>query len=310
MKARRIRIGARSSKLSQSQVSIVSSLLGERFGSMFQLEFVPVKTFGDRKRPALRGSYGPAGAKGAFTGDLESLLSKGEIDLAIHSMKDLPSEPTRGLTVGATPRRSDPRDALVANDGGTFERLPRGAKIGTSSLRRKAQLLKMRRDVDVVDVHGNVDTRIRKAIGEGSDLDAIVLAVAGLERIGEGDKISQTFSIDEVVPAVGQGIIAVQVREDDREMAEIVSGIDHLETRLESSCERAFARRLGADCSVPVGGCAKVSRGSISMVGMLASKDCEALSKRSVKGASGDGVALGASLAEELLDSGRLWAAS
>jgi hydroxymethylbilane synthase len=305
VRARSVRIGARSSNLSQSQVSIVSNLLKKSFGDLLVLEFVPVKTQGDLKPPPpreLRADH--SGAKGAFTGDLEELLLKGEIDVAIHSMKDLTSELTRGLAIGATPPRSDPRDALISSGGETFDKLPRGARVGTSSLRRKAQLLGIRQDIDVVDIQGNVDTRIRKVLAKGeAGLDAIVLAVAGVERIGEGERISQTFSIDEMVPATGQGIIAVQIRKDDREAAELLARIDDAGTRLEADCERAFAQRLGADCNVPVGGFAKAEGGAMTLVGMLASQDCRHLTRKAMRGPSVDALSLGRRLAEELLDS-------
>jgi hydroxymethylbilane synthase len=175
--------------------------------------------------------------------------------------------------------------------------------VGTSSLRRKAQLLRLRSDIDVVDLHGNVDTRIRRLVeGAGSGLDAIVLAAAGLERLGEGARIAHAFSVDEMVPAVGQGVIAIQMREGDAETARLLSRIDDEGTRLESTCERAFAARLGADCNVPVGGCARVVGGSVTMVGMLASEDCSGLSKRTISGPSAEVVALGTRLAEELLE--------
>jgi hydroxymethylbilane synthase len=300
-----VRIGARSSRLSQAQTAIVSGLIKKQFGDGVALEFVPVKTLGDRVPPAKR-KLGSAGEKGAVTGDIETLLLDGKIDIAIHSMKDLTSERTKGLAIGATPPRSDPRDALVTANGGTIETLPKGAKVGTSSLRRKAQLLKMRGDLTVVELHGNVDTRLRKvAEGGTGDLDAIVLAVAGLERIGEGTRISQRFSIDEMVPAVGQGIIAVQMRRDDRDIAKILTKIDDEVTGLESRCERAFALRLGADCNVPVGGCARMSGAKIRMVGMLAEEDGSELRQKEVAGSSGDAVALGTRLAEELLGPAR-----
>jgi len=298
----RVRIGARSSRLSQAQTAIVSDLLKKKFGDGLALEFVPVKTLGDRLPPANRGR-GRAGAKGAFTGDIESLLLKGKIDIAIHSMKDLPSDQTEGLAIGATPPRSDPRDALVTGNGGTIKTLARSAKVGTSSLRRKAQLLKMRRDLEVVELHGNVDTRLRKVVeGGASGLDAIVLAVAGLERIGESARVSQMFSIDEMVPAVGQGIIAVQMRQDDRDVAGVLAKIDDEVTGLESRCERAFAQRLGVDCNVPVGGCAMVSGTKIRMVGMLAKEDGSELRRKDVEGPSREAARLGRRLAEELLE--------
>jgi hydroxymethylbilane synthase len=298
-----LRVGARASRLSKSQVSIVSNLL-KRSASDLELEFIPVKTLGDRRAPAPREMRtSPAGEKGAFTGDIEELLLSGKIDVAIHSMKDLLSELPAGLVIGATPPRGDPRDALISGSGRALDKLPRGARVGTSSLRRKAQLLGIRRDIEVVDLHGNVDTRIRKTLeDEGSRLDAVVLAVAGLERIGESGRISQTFSIDEMVPAVGQGIIAVQMRAGDVEVSRVLSSIDDEATRLESGCERAFAQHLGADCNVPVGGCARVSGNSISLTGVLANEDLSALAKRRVKGPSADAEELGRKLAEQLLD--------
>lgn len=297
-----VRIGARSSRLSQAQTAIVSGLLKRSFGDVLALEFVPVKTLGDRVPPAKR-SLGRAGAKGAFTGDIEALLLGGKIDIAIHSMKDLTSDLTEGLAIGATPPRSDPRDALVTGKGGTIKTLPARAKVGTSSLRRKAQLLKMRRDLEVVELHGNVDTRLRKLLsGDAADLDAIVLAVAGLERIGEAARISQRFSIDEMVPAAGQGIIAVQMRKDDRDIAKVLAKIDDDVTRLESTCERAFAQRLGADCNVPVGGCARVSGVNVRMVGMLAKEDGSEFRRKEVAGPGSEAAELGTRLAEELLE--------
>jgi hydroxymethylbilane synthase len=298
-----VRIGARSSRLSQAQTTIVSDLIKTRFGDRLALQFVPIKTLGDLAPPAGKRSLGRAGAKGAFTGDIETLLMDGKIDIAIHSMKDLTSDQTEGLVIGATPPRSDPRDALVTSNGGTIRTLPKSARVGTSSLRRKAHLLKMRRDLEVVELHGNVDTRLRKVIEGGArDLDAIVLAVAGLERIGEAARISQRFSIDEMVPAVGQGIIAVQMRKDDRDIAKVLKKIDDEVTGLESRCERAFAQRLGADCNVPVGGCARVSGAKIRMVGMLANEDGSQFRQREVAGPSSEAVDLGTRLAGELLE--------
>jgi hydroxymethylbilane synthase len=304
-----VRIGARSSRLSQAQTATVSDLIRKRFGGRLALELITVKTLGDRLPPEARRRRGQAGAKGAFTGDIEALLLKGEIDVAVHSMKDLTSDLTQGLTIGATPPRSDPRDALIASGGKTIETLPKGAKVGTSSLRRKAQLLGMRRDLKVVELHGNVDTRLRSVVGSDRapairGLDAVVLAVAGLERLGESARITQTFSVDEMVPAVGQGIIAVQMRRDDRDMARVLSQIDDEATALESSCERAFAQRLGVDCYVPVGGCAKASGAKMTIVGMMANEDGTGMRRKAIGGDSSDAVSLGTKLAEELLTRG------
>jgi hydroxymethylbilane synthase len=295
-----VRIGARSSTLSRAQASIVSSLLKDRSEDKLNLEFVPVKTLGDRL-VASKKDPGSGGAKGAFTGDLEELLLKGKIDVAIHSMKDLPSQGKQGLEIGATPARTDPRDVLVTRRGETITTLPKDAKIGTSSLRRRAQLLRLRRDLKVIELHGNIDTRLRKVAENAEGLDGLVLASAGLHRIGEAARISQTFSIDEMVPAVGQGIIAVQIRREDPEIEHLISKIDDKTTRLESRCERAFAQRLGADCDVPVGGCARVSGEGIEMFGMLANDDGSGLRRKSATGRKSEARLLGKRLAEELI---------
>lgn len=298
-----VRIGARSSRLSRAQTSIVSELIKRRFGDSLTIQFVPVRTLGDRLTPSAKRALGRAGEKGAFTGDLEALLLEGKIDIAVHSMKDLPSDPTEGLEIGATPPRSDPRDALVSGTGGTIETLPRGAKVGTGSLRRRAQLMKMRRDLDVVELHGNVDTRLRRvAEGSAGELDAVVLAVAGLERLGEGVKISQTFSIEEMVPALGQGTIAVQMRSGEGEIAKVLAGISDEATGLEAACERAFARRLGVDCNVPVGGCARVSGSKITLVGMVAKEDGTDYRRRSLSGPRAKAASIGSRLADEFLE--------
>ncbi|HUI01315.1 MAG TPA: hydroxymethylbilane synthase [Nitrososphaerales archaeon] len=294
-----LRIGARSSKLSMSQASIVSGLVREKFGRRFELELVKVKTLGDRLVTANE-ALGNTG-KGAFTGDLETMLLEEKIDIAVHSMKDLQSKETDGLKIGATPPRSDPRDALVSGDGGALSSLRKHARIGTSSLRRRVQLLKLRNDLEVVELHGNVDTRIRKLSDNRTDLDAVVLAAAGLDRLGEAARISQTFSIDEMVPAVGQGIIAVQMRRDDKKTEAIVSRIDDKDARLESVCERAFAKRLGADCNVPVGGCARVSDQTINMVGMVANEDGSGFVRTAASGRRSDAAKVGRDLAEGLL---------
>ncbi len=206
-----VRIGARSSKLSKAQASIVSGLLKKTSADELELEFVAVSTLGDRL-VASKKDLGKAGAKGAFTGDLETMLLERKIDIAIHSMKDLPSQESDGLEIGATPARTDPRDVLVTRKGETMTTLRRNAKIGTSSLRRRAQLLRLRQDLKIVELHGNIDTRLRKVEENAEGLDGLVVASAGLHRLGEAARISQTFSIDEMVPAVGQGIIAVQMR--------------------------------------------------------------------------------------------------
>ncbi len=262
-------------------------------------DLVPISTQGDLSGPDWR-SWG--GAKGAFTSDIESMLLQGKIDLAVHSMKDLPNELPDGLEIGATPLRGDPRDGLLTNHAETFWTLPQHARVGTGSIRRRAQLLSMRSDIEVVELSGNVDTRIRKL---ASGYDAIVLAVAGLERIGEAGRASQVFAIEEMVPSVCQGVIAVEVRKDDEEATRLASAIDDGTTRLEASCERAFSRAVGGDCDVPVGGCAMVDEaGSITAHGMIASRDGKRIVKKKLSATSAAAAELGRRLAEELLQAG------
>jgi hydroxymethylbilane synthase len=297
MTAERIVVGARSSKLSQAQTSIVVNLLKQASPGMI-VDLSLVKTQGDRLPPERRS---PADGKRAFTGELENMLLKDEIDIAVHSMKDLPSKLASGLTIGATPPRGDPRDALLSNNRRTIQTLPRGARIGTGSLRRRAQLLRLRGDLVVVPLHGNVNTRIEKM---ASGLDAVVLAVAGLERIGEERHISQIFSVDQMVPAVGQGIIAVEMKEKDTRVAGILSKIDNDLARAESSCERAFTERLGGDCYVPVGACARATKDSITITGLIASVDGKNTVKKSLHSSPTEASSLGIRLATELLEMG------
>jgi len=192
------------------QTKIVVSLIHANHPSV-EVEVVPVTTLGDRlpleKRAEVEG-------KGAFTEDLEALLANGTVDVAVHSMKDLPMELGAGLVIAATPARADPRDALVSREGTTLGSLRHGATLGTSSLRRKAQLRALRGDLRVSDLHGNIDTRLRRMDELG--IDGIVVAAAGLERLGRADRITQYFDIDELVPAPCQGTIALEAREDDQ----------------------------------------------------------------------------------------------
>jgi hydroxymethylbilane synthase len=294
---RRLVVGARGSKLSTAQTTTVTSLLSQHFPNVV-MDVVSVKTLGDRLPPGKRGSVD---GKTAFTGDIESKLISGELDIAVHSMKDLPGEMDERLVIAATPARGDPRDALVSNGGSTMSQLPRGAKVGTSSLRRKAQLLRMRDDLQVVDLHGNLETRLRK-LTEG--IDAVVLSAAGLERIGASNMITQYFTTGEMVPAVCQAILAVQSRRDDEEVASMLSRIEDRKTRVEATCERAFLVRLGGDCTVPLAANAELAGESLSVVGLVASEDGRETIKKVTNGKPAEAEALGKGLADEVLRAG------
>ncbi len=294
---RRFVVGARGSKLSTAQTAIVTSLLSQHFPNVI-MDVVSVTTLGDRLPPEKRGSVD---GKTAFTGDIESKLISGELDIAVHSMKDLPSEMDDRLVIAATPTRGDPRDALLSNGRQTISQLPRGAKVGTGSLRRKAQLLRMREDLQVVNLHGNLETRLRK-LTEG--VDAVVLSAAGLERIGASNMITQYFTTEEMVPAVGQAILAVQSRRDDEEVLSMLSRIEDRKTRVEATCERAFLVRLGGDCTVPLAANAELAVESLSVVGLIASEDGRETIKKAMNGKPAEAEALGKGLAEELLRAG------
>lgn len=263
----------------------------------FEAQLVRVKTEGDRIPPGKRGE---TDGKGAFTGDIEALLAKGELDLAVHSLKDLSVELAPGLVIGATPPRDDPRDALVSPNGERLSELPSGASLGTSSIRRKAQILSLRPDIRVLGVHGNVETRVRKM--DELHLGGVVLAAAGLDRLEMGTRISQRFAVDEIVPSAGQGTIAVELRKGDAEMRRMVSEINDEKTMRSAECERAFARAIGSDCYVPAGAHASPNGRSLTLIGMIASPDGRSVLKR--KATSTDPVGLGESLGEELLKDG------
>jgi hydroxymethylbilane synthase len=231
------------------------------------LEVREIKTEGDRSSAPLA----VIGGLGVFTKAIEDALAAGAIDVAVHSLKDLPPASTSGLTIAAVPERDDARDALVTRDGCTLADLRGGARIGTGSGRRAVLLKWMRDDIETVEIRGNVDTRIRKV--EDGEYDGAVLAMAGLARLGLADRAAQTFTADEMTPAVGQGALAVQVRADDAEAIELASAIDHADTRAAVTAERAFLERLGAGCRMPVGAYATVSGGTVTLRTMIARGD-------------------------------------
>lgn len=241
-----VRVGTRGSKLALRQTDEVIRQLHAAYPDM-EFQVVTISTSGDRRADVPLPSLGV----GAFIKEIERSLLEGSIDLAVHSLKDLPTLITDGLTLGAVLRRGDPRDVLVNKWGCTLAQLPAGARIGTSSPRREAQVKHLRPDVQVVPIRGNVETRLEKSIG--ADYDGAVLAAAGLDRLEMADRVSEYLAPKEFVPAPGQGALAVEVRSDDSGAMEMVSHIDHPGTRREVTCERAFLEELGSGCSLPAG---------------------------------------------------------
>jgi len=265
-----------------------------------EVELVEVSTQGDVDRST---PLAQLGGTGVFVAAVREAVLRGEADIAVHSLKDLPTAPAAGLTLAAVPRRADFRDALIARDGLSMTTLPTGARVGTGSPRRVAQLLEMRPDLDVVDVRGNVDTRIR-LVHDGL-VDAVVLAMAGLERLGRLDEVTQILDLDLMIPAPGQGALAVECRsvKDDVRLHDALAKLDHAESRLAVTAERELLAALEAGCSAPVGAHAAVSDVDGDLVthltGFLGSGVRNF--RKSVTGESADPVLLGRKLAEQLL---------
>lgn len=291
-------VGTRGSRLALAQAKlVVEELRAVRPDADFVT--VPIKTAGDLAPPNAR--VGMDG-KSAFTGEIDRQLVDGKVDFAVHSMKDLPTALDERLVVAATPRRGDPRDALVNDTGLQLASLGKGAKIGTSSVRRKAQLLRANRGFEVVGLVGNVETRLRKLKEE--ELDAVVLAAAGLERLGLGGRIAQKFRTDEMIPAVCQGVLAIEAAASRDDVLSMLRGVDDPATRAASDCERAFSGELGGDCYVPLGAYAEVRGGSVGVTGMLADVDGVTMAKADASGSAGDAAKVGRELARKVLDQG------
>lgn len=251
-----IRVGTRASELARTQTGHVTDALGaaaDAAGTPVELETVHVTTEGDTTRASLS----QLGGTGVFVAALRDALLDGRIDVAVHSLKDLPTAPAPGLTIAAMPPRESPFDALVARDGLTLAGLPRGARVGTGSPRRRAQLLAARPDLDVVDIRGNVGTRVARALGPDADLDAVVLAAAGLARIGRSALVTEVLDPSVMLPAPGQGVLGVETRTGAAVPG--LDALDHAPSRLAATAERALLARLEAGCAAPVGALASVS---------------------------------------------------
>ncbi len=238
-----LRIGTRKSKLALWQANYVKERLESRG---YSVELVLITTTGDK---ILDAPLAKIGGKGLFVKEIEEALLRGDIDLAVHSLKDVPMVLPEGLILGAITEREEPFDVLISRDGRGLQELPEGAKVGTSSLRRQVQIKRKRPDLRVETLRGNVDTRLRK-LEEGL-YDAIVLAYAGVKRMGFEERVSQV--LEDFIPAVGQGSLAIEIRQEDKRVYEAIAFLDHRESRIRAECERAFLRELQGGCQVPIG---------------------------------------------------------
>jgi hydroxymethylbilane synthase len=289
-----LRIGARGSALSRAQVDLVVRALSGRAVT----QVVTIRTTGDRLSAIGAG----VSNKGAFTKEIDEALLDGRVDLGVHSLKDLPSEIPEGLAFAAVPPREDPRDVLLSGSGQPLARLPPGSRIGTASPRRRAQLLRLRPDCPVSDARGNVDTRIRR-MREGR-WHAIVLARAGLARLGRLDEVTEVFEEDAMLPAIGQGALALVTRAGDAETRRIVAALDDREARAESDAERELLRHLEAGCRAPLAGRARAAGGALRLKARVFSPEGERVIEAEGEGPARDPGELGRRVAGELLRRG------
>jgi len=292
----RIRIATRGSDLALWQARHVASAIEAKLGA--QTELVPLKTTGDR----LQGSLAKVGGKGLFVKEIEGALLEGRADVAVHSAKDLPAKDPAALAFVAFPERADPRDALVSRTpGASLASLPRGARVGTGSVRRTAQLRRLRPDLEIVPLRGNVPTRLRKL--DEDDLDAIVLACAGLDRLALAAAIVERIEVETLLPAVAQGALAIQARAGET-LASDLAALDDAQTHTRVVVERAFQARLGADCNVPVAAHAELEAQDVWLRGLVIAPDGGERVKGEVRVPQGEARDAGDALAARLLEEG------
>ena len=297
----KLRIGSRGSQLALWQANHISALLRTR-GHEVEIEII--HTTGDKITDvplAMVGTKGGLG-KGIFTKEIEEALAAGRVDLAVHSLKDLPTDLPPGFEIAAITERQDPRDAFCSRHYASFQELPRGARVGTSSLRRQAQLKAVRPDVDIHPLRGNVDTRLRKL--EQGEYDAIILAAAGLKRLGKTELIKQIIPAEIMCPAAGQGALGIEIRLGDSATREQVAFLNHPAARAATTCERALLNRLGGGCQVPIGAFAEMRGGKLHLESIVADPDGSKLLRDSRGGNIEDAEQLGNAAGASLLARG------
>jgi hydroxymethylbilane synthase len=293
-----IRIATRKSPLALWQAEHVRARLLALHPGL-QVELLKMSTQGDR---ILDSPLAKIGGKGLFVKELEQGMLEGRADLAVHSMKDVPSELPAGLCIGAILEREDPRDAFVSSRFASVDDLPEGARVGTSSLRRQCQLRARRPDLQILDLRGNVGTRLGKL--DGCDYDAIVLACAGLKRLGLSERISRELAPEEMLPAIAQGVIGIECRVDDERINRLITPLNHQETRYRTQAERAMNAALAGGCQAPVAGYSLLSEGVIELRGLVGRPDGSTIIRGDIRGSSQHAEALGKQLADELLSRG------
>jgi len=293
-----VRIATRRSRLALWQAEHVAARLADLHPGLV-VSLVPIVTEGDRIQDR---SLAGAGGKGLFIKELEQALAEDRADIAVHSMKDMPAVLVPGFTIAAALERGDPRDAFLSPRHASLADLPRGARVGTSSLRRQCQIRRSRPDLEIVALRGNVETRLAKL--EAGQCDATVLAAAGLERLGLGSRIRARFEPGEMLPAVGQAIIGIECRAMRTDIVERVQPLENGQSRAALDAERAFAAVLGAGCQSPIAGHATIADGMLTLAGLAGEPDGSRVIADAVRGSVRDAAALGAELAQRLLAAG------
>ena len=295
---RQIVIGTRGSSLALCQTQIVQARLEERHpGRPFRVQTINAQA--DQNPELLLTAMG---GEGVFVKELEAALAAGQIDCAVHSLKDLPLETPPGLRIAAVLEREEPRDALVSRAGEPFHRLPAGSRVGTSSLRRQSQLRHARRDLEMTEIRGNVDTRLRKL--EEGRYDAVVVAACGLIRLGLEARITELLSFSLMLPEPGQGALAVEARADDGDVLELLAGLEDAETRVCVEAERAFLQALGGGCRVPIAAYASCRQGTLALEGAVIAADGGRRLRGALDGLMIEPVALGRRLAQQMVEQG------
>ncbi|WP_457625644.1 hydroxymethylbilane synthase [Persephonella sp.] len=294
----KIRIGTRKSKLALWQANFVADQLKKHFPDI-DVELVKIVTKGDK---ILDVPLAKVGGKGLFVKEIEEAMLRKEIDIAVHSLKDVPTYFPEGLGLVAITEREDPRDAFLSVKYDSIDDMPEGAVLGTSSLRRKAQIMMKRKDLRIEDLRGNVDTRIRKL--EEGQYDGIILAYAGLKRLGLQGRVKQIFDPQYMIPAVAQGFLGIEARLDDEKTKEIVSVLNHRESELRARAERSFLKTLEGGCQVPLAGYSEIVDGKLKITGFVSDLEGERFFRDSMEGSLDDPEGLGEKLAQKLLDMG------
>jgi len=293
----RIRVGTRASELALAQTNQAIEEL-RRAVSGLNCDVIPIRTKGDR----MHNIGTSVERKDVFTKEIEEALIEDKIDVAIHSMKDLTVDLPPGIAIAAVPKRANPHDVLISREKMRLMQLPAGSRIGTSSPRRRSQLLAARGDLEMIDIHGNVETRLRKLTN--GTCDAIILAAAGLERLRLEHEATEVLPTNLMLPAIGQGALAIQSKNSDKEIIELFTKIDHLVTRREIEAERAFAKKLGGNCRTPIAAYARWYSSKLTIEGMIASLDGRMLVRGRVTSDNPKSSLVGEELASSLLDKG------